>query len=193
MTMDEVVSSQQKASVQVVAFLRGINVGGAKKVPMSELIELYQGLGHRDCRTVLNSGNILFESEDVSLASLTSQLEIAFRDHFGFSSQHILRRLDDLKAMVASDPFANLAKDSSARLYVSFLPQPVESDLPLPFHSPKDGFSILACREGQVFTALTNPSAQTVKAMAFLEREFGKEITTRNWNTILKIVKAAHG
>ncbi len=96
----------------------------------------------------------------------------------------IVRPLVDLERLVASDPFRGVAITSETRLYVTFLSRPVKN--------PKtvDGnVRLIDVTAEEVLTAITlSPRWGTVELMAWLEKEFGTGLTTRNWNTITKIV-----
>ena len=66
-----------------VAFLRGINISGKNKVPMAELKKAFEELGFREVKTYLNSGNVIFSSDDENIGSLTSRIETMIKEQFG--------------------------------------------------------------------------------------------------------------
>ncbi len=173
--------------MQYVAFLRGINVGGNKKVPMAELRELCVSLGFTDVKTLLNSGNIVFECTGTTEQQLVSKIEDAIKRTFGFESKVIVRSMSHIGAIVEEDPFRETAIDSDTRLYVTFLRTSSENQLELPFQSDNGDFRILCGADREVFTLLNVKTARSVDAMKFIEQQYGKDVTTRNWNTILRI------
>ena len=171
-----------------VALLRGINIGPHKKVPMSELKELFQGLGFTGVTTLLNTGNVIFDSTKTSVRRLPD-IESTILERFGFpvSVQVHPRALFD--AIVEADPFRRVRVMPDTRLYVSFVGSSQKSGPSLP-HSSLDGALRVIAKEGAaVFSVLDLSKAGTPDAMAVLERAFGKDITTRNWNTVQKIVR----
>jgi uncharacterized protein (DUF1697 family) len=87
-----------------VALLRGINVGGGRKVPMAELRAVAQGLGLTRVRTLIASGNLVFES-DAPPAALEATLEAAVERHFGFPVDIMVRTAAQWSAAVAANPF----------------------------------------------------------------------------------------
>ena len=90
--------------------------------------------------------------------------------------------------MVASDPFKGITVMPRTRLYVTFLGERPKATLKIPYESPGRDFRILRLGDGALFSVLTlSPTHGTTDAMEILEKEFGKAITTRNWNTIGKI------
>ncbi len=170
-----------------IALLRGINVGGHKKVPMAELRSLYESLKFNHVTTLLNSGNVVFEARKTSEATLIKKIEEAFQKNFGFGSNIVLRTMSDIKQLIAMAPFKSIKVDKNVRLYVTFLGSTQKSSLKLPYTSPEKDFRILKKTDREVFSVLTVKTAKSVNAMAFIEEEFGRDVTTRNWNTIQKI------
>lgn len=174
--------------MQYVVFFRGINVGGHKKAPMADLKKMFSKMGFENIKTLLNSGNAVFKTQKTKPENLIGNIEENFQKTFGFESKIMLRTMEEIKALVDLKPFENIQVDKDTRLYVSFLPKATESNLELPYSSPNDDFKIIQKTEKEVFSYLNVKTARSVDAMAFLEKEYGKDITTRNWSTVLKIV-----
>jgi uncharacterized protein (DUF1697 family) len=170
-----------------VAFLRGINVGGNKKVPMAKLKSILEEFGFQNVRTLLASGNVTFEFKKVSLPSLTKKISATLEDAFGFTIPAIVRDAKEIEEIVNDDPFKDINVTKDTRLYVTFLTDEPKSKLRIPYSSPDKTFQILNIREKAIFSVVDLSKAGTTEAMAILEKEFGKNITTRNWNTIVKI------
>lgn len=173
--------------MRYITLLRGINVGGHKKVPMAELRELFGSWSFENAKTLLNSGNIAFDTKETGEEKLVREIETRFTKAFGFASKVMLRKIPDIKGLITLDPFKKITVDNDTRLYVTFLRKAAESRLKLPYTSEQNDFQIIGKTEREVFSVLTLKTARSVDAMAFLEKEFGKDITTRNWNTVLKI------
>ena len=102
-----------------VALLRGINVGGRKPVPMSELRALFECLGHRQVSTYVQSGNVVFRTDGEEPA-LVAGLESALRETFGFDATVVMRSGDELALVARTHPFAANEPDP-AKLHVFFL------------------------------------------------------------------------
>jgi uncharacterized protein (DUF1697 family) len=100
-----------------VALLRGINVGGGRKVPMAELRHVAEGLGLKQVRTFIASGNLLFESEAL-LADLETKLEAAVERHFGFPVDIMVRTAEAWSAAIAANPFGQEAEATPKFLYL---------------------------------------------------------------------------
>lgn len=102
-----------------VALLRGINVGGGRKVPMAELRAVAEGLGLKRVRTLIASGNLIFEGE-VS----EPKLEEAVQSHFGFSVDVMIRTAAQWSAYVAGNPFPHEAEAAPKFLHLFIGKQP---------------------------------------------------------------------
>lgn len=170
-----------------VALLRGINVGGHHKVPMPELCKLLTGMGFTNIVTLLNSGNVIFESTTPEIEDLERTLSQSLEKHFGFSIPVLLRKSDDILLIQTADPFKNINVTKDTRLYVSFLKNEPDVTITLPFILKDGSFQILNIQNKTVFSVLDLSVTQTTKGMDTLEQLFGKDITTRNWNTVTKI------
>lgn len=175
------------AVMQYIALLRGINVGGNKIVPMADLKKMLGKMGYKNVKTILASGNVLLEARETKAQKLAETIGKKFEETFGFNSHIIVRTAEQIKKLVESEPFKGITVTADTRLYITFLTEKPKSVLQIPYTSPDGGFQILAVNESEVCSVLTlSPKSDTVKSMAILEKEFGKNITTRNWNTVMK-------
>ncbi|MFN3298898.1 MAG: DUF1697 domain-containing protein [Sediminibacterium sp.] len=172
---------------KLVAFLRGINVGGHHKVPMADLKSILSNLGCENVKTILNSGNVLFETKKKNIAGLERIIESALWENFGFAIPVILIPQNQISELVNDDPFAKVEIHKNIRLYVSFLKEPSTTKLKLPYISNDKAFTIIGVRDKFIVSVLDITTSNTPKGMEDLEKLFGKNITTRNWNTIQKI------
>ncbi len=173
--------------MRYVAFLRGVNVGG-KTVRMAELKKLFESLGFGNVSTYKASGNVIFDS-DGSEATLTKKIENGLHKLIGKETRAILRPLDHLKGMVESEPFRGVEVTPETRLYVTFLPGRPSSKMK-DYESPDGDFRFRVSDEDIYSVLILSPKRGTVDLMGFIEKEFGSDITTRNWNTIVGIVQA---
>lgn len=169
-----------------VLFLRGINVGGHKKVSMAELKKILSDLGYNKIKTFLNSGNVVFEASG-KLKKIHSDINAKLAQSFDFEVNSILRNSKDVLAMATSQIFANTKLKKEIRLYVSFLAKKNNAKIKIPYVSPDKSFKILKVENLNIYSVLDLSKSKTTEAMAVLEREFGSDITTRNYNTIVKI------
>jgi uncharacterized protein (DUF1697 family) len=166
-----------------VAFLRGINVGG-KTMKMQELTQVLQRLGYTEVKTLLASGNIVFASEGKSALELVGEIEAAISEHFKFKVTVQVRDLAQIKQLVVENPFSDHKPSKDTHWYVTFLNTEIAT---LPIAPADSSFQLLSTHYNAIFSILDRTHTQTTDFMTYLDRQFGKQVTTRNWNTILKI------
>jgi len=178
--------------IKYVAFLRGINVGGHKAVKMEELKKAFEALGFENVKTLLASGNVLFEAPHASASTLAKKIESKLETAFGHEIGVLIRKIEELQRLAEANPFAGVKVTPQTRLYVTFLSEKPKSGLKIPYESPDKSFKIIRATGSEVCSVLTlSPNSRTVDLMSILEKEFGRKVTTRNWNTIEKILKAS--
>ena len=178
------ISGKQK----YVALLRGINVGGHHKVPMAQLKQEFQALGFTAIQTLLNSGNVVFEGDPVEEESLEKMLADHLSHSFEFPIPVLVRGVADIKNSIHAAPFKNIEVHKDIRLYVTFFKEIPAKTMDFPWVSDDGSFQILLVKNKMVFSVLDVSQTKSTDAMNVLEKIFGKQITTRNWNTLLKIV-----
>jgi uncharacterized protein (DUF1697 family) len=166
-----------------VAFLRGINVGGNKIIPMKELAALFEQVGFKNIKTILNSGNVVFEFKETSEKVIVKKIEKAIQDKYGFEITVQIRKLDDIKRLIEKNPFKDFKPDKDTHWYVTFLNN-FKGKLP---SAPRDSYKLLSIQYDALFTVMDRTKGQSTDIMAFLDKTFGKKVTTRNWNTLVKI------
>ena len=175
-----------EAMTRYVAFLRGINVGGHRPVKMADLAAAVARMGFEHVRTVQASGNVVFDSAGADPDAVAARVEAGLRETLGYSVGVLVRRATDLQALVDSDPFSAVSVTPATRLYVTFLSRPVKSRTEI---RPNDNVQVVDITEGEVLTAIELSAGWgTTELMTWLEKEFGGGLTTRNWNTIARIV-----
>ena len=172
-----------------VAFLRGINVGGHHKVSMAQLRQEMEVLHFKNVETVLNSGNIVFDATHGEPEKLEKALSLHLENVFGFPVPTLIRTAERIDSILRMDPFRDIMLTKDIRLYVSFLKKKIEIDLELPWTSEEGAYKIIAMKDNTILSVLDLSATKTPYAMNTLERYFGTDITTRNWNTIKRLEK----
>ncbi|HYW06004.1 MAG TPA: DUF1697 domain-containing protein [Longimicrobium sp.] len=167
-----------------VALLRGVSPSNCK---MPRLRECFEAAGFDEVRTVLSSGNVVFNARDSTWATLERQAEQAMLASLGHAFPTIVRPTEYLQELVASDPFAEFTLPPAAKRVVTFLRRPRSFDQELPIE--RDGATILKTADAEVFTAY-EPGPKGPVFMTLLERTFGKDITTRTLDTVKKCAVA---
>ncbi len=172
-----------------VALLRGINVGGNKIVPMFELKKVFGKIGLKNIKTLLASGNVVFEADSNKMDELQASISSAIEKAFKFPVPVLLRSFPDIQKLITLDPFKKITVTPQIRLYVTFLTEKARDKASSNYVSPDKSFKILSKTKSEVFSVLDLSVTGTPEAMGALEKEFGKDVTTRNWNTVVKIAK----
>ncbi len=167
-----------------VAFLRGVSPMNAK---MADLKKCFEKLGFKDVKTVLSSGNVVFTGAAKSESSLAKTLEVGMGKHLPRSFPVIVRKVDYLLALLKADPYSGFRISPKAKRVVTFLSEPHHGVLSLPIEL--DGAQILSVKSTEVFTAYV-PNERGPVFMTLIEKTFGKNVTTRTWDTIKKCTAA---
>ena len=145
-----------------VGFLRAVNVGGNRKVPMAKLRAVLTDAGYENVGTYIQSGNVFLDSPSRSKRKLRADLEALLEREFGFEIPVMLRTVGELETLVASKPFGRQVADDQTRLVVTFAPD----------------------REWCDVIPVVNGRWELPKGR--------KEGTGRFWHTLLKILDAAN-
>jgi uncharacterized protein (DUF1697 family) len=151
---------------------------------MTELRASFEAAGFTDVRTVLSSGNVVFDARTASPASLERKAEAAMKQRLGRSFLTIVRPVDALRSLVADDPYRGFHLPAHAKRIVTFVRGVAEPGIVLPIEV--DGARILCARGGEAFGAY-DPTPRGPVFIALIEKTFGDEATTRTWDTVRKV------
>jgi uncharacterized protein (DUF1697 family) len=163
------------------AFLRGVMPTNAK---MTDLRASFEAAGFTRVSTVLSSGNVLFDARAASAASLERRAEAAMEERLGRAFITIVRPVDVLRSLVADDPYRAFRLPSHAKRIVTFLRGPADPGVRLPIEV--EGARILLVRGGEALGAYVRTPRGPV-FMSLIEKTFGKDVTTRTWDTVRKV------
>ncbi len=165
------------------AFLRGVSPMNAK---MPELKRAFEAAGFADVRTVLSSGNVVFSAPPAPEAALERKAEAAMKKHLGHAFLTIVRSVDALRRMLAADPYKSFRLRPGSKRVVTFLRRKPKGRFGSPIEF--DGSCILLRRGGEVFSAYV-PNPRGPVFMTLIEKTLGKVVTTRTWETVMKVAK----
>lgn len=173
-----------------IALIRGINVGGKHMLPMELLRSLCEGLGLRDVRTLIQSGNVVFRCRGKS-AGLGARIEAAIEKRCGFRPSVVVREHDDVRRVLKASPFDDHDSLDLSHLLVMFLagePQRGAKQALGVINASPERFVL----DGRaVFLYYPNGIARPKVPMSAVEKAIGVSGTCRNWNTITKLVQMA--
>ena len=153
---------------------------------MPALKAAFEAAGFTDVKTVLGSGNVVFDARSTSEAALEQKAEAAMQKHLGHAFMTMIRPVDQLRKLLATDPYKPFRPSPKAKRIVTFLRQRPAAPVKLPVAA--DGARILALRDREVFTVYERTPKGPV-FMTLLQKTFGKEQTTRTWDTIAKVAR----
>jgi uncharacterized protein (DUF1697 family) len=169
-----------------VALLRGINVGGRRKVAMSDLRTSFEALGHTGVRTYIQSGNVVFGAKAGAPARVRSAIEQRLEHDFGFDIAVLLRTASELASARKRNPFG-------ADAYVTFLDDVPRRARLAAIDTTKYAPDEFAAHGREVFVRCPNGYGRTKINNTFFERTLGTKATTRNWKTVTTLYEWAAG
>ena len=152
--------------MKYVALLRGISPMNA---PAAKLRAVFESLGFDGVQSIISSGNVVFISSEIDMARLEGQISQALSNKLELDGTTIIRTSDQIQRLVDSAPFGSREHSRESYLTVTFLKNQLESG------------------KQEIFSVNDTTDTRTPDLMIKLEKEYGKAITTRTWNTVLKI------
>lgn len=176
-----------------IVLLRGINVGGHKKILMADLRNLFEDLGFTNVRTYIQTGNIIFDypAKDNNI-TLARKIEKKILNCYDFEVPVMVRTNEELNDIVNNNPYWKKKEISIDRLHLSLLEKTptVENldKLKAVDYSPDQYFILNKC----VYLYCTNPYHNSKLSNNYIENKLKTKATTRNWKTILKLLELSH-
>jgi uncharacterized protein (DUF1697 family) len=173
----------------IISMLRGVNVGGHNKIEMEALRALYESLKLRDAQTYVQSGNVIFRTDERDMSRLTNRIEDGIERKFGFRPDVILRTAAEMRDVVARNPFAKRRGIEPGKLLVSFL----ASD---PGEEGREKIRQMKCDpeemwiEGrEIYIYFPNGAGRSKLPWARLDKVLKTPVTGRNWNSVTKMME----
>jgi len=170
-----------------VALLRGINIAGHNKVAMADLRRLCEDIGLRDPRSLLNSGNLLFESGKRSTAQLERLLETEARKRLALETEFFVRTAEEWEAVIADNPFTQQARRDPGHLVVMILKDAVGPKEVASLQKAIAGPELVRGMGRHVYVTYPAGIGRSRLTSAVIDAKLGTRGTGRNWNTVLKI------
>ena len=170
-----------------LALLRGINVGGHKRVAMADLRELVTELGFVDARSLLQSGNLVFRGDGRTGAQLERALEAEAERRLALQTAFFVRTAEEWKAVVARNPFREQAERDPGRLLVMFLKDVPDAENVEALQTAITGPEVVRAEGRQAYIVYPSGIGRSRLTNALVEKVLGTRATGRNWNTVLKL------
>ena len=175
----------------IISILRGINVSGKNKIPMAELKLLYEKAGFKNVTTYIQSGNVVFSAKEETAKELEDKIKQLIFKKWGFAVPVIVRTVEEMQAVVNSNPFLKMKGIDLEKLHVTFL-----ADLPakeniekIKQYQYKPDEYIIDTRE--VYLSCPGGYGSTKLSNTFFESKLKVTATTRNWRTVNELVRIA--
>ena len=171
----------------LIALLRGINIGGNHPLPMKDLSALLEGMGMRDVRTYIQSGNVVFRCDLKNKAALAAKIGSAIEAQHGFAPQVLLLDAAELRKAIADNPYAEAEADpkSLSLLFLAEVPQHPDLKSMEAIKTASERFKLV----GKVFYLHAPEGFGRSKLAARAEKLLGVAASGRNWNTVCKLAE----
>jgi uncharacterized protein (DUF1697 family) len=172
----------------LVSMLRGVNVGGHKRLKMSELGKLYESLGFTDVRTYVQTGNVVFSHASQDTKNVARQIEKELRARLNLDITVFVKTPSELSNLVDRNPFK---KSEPSRVHVTFLstkPDKVPTDK---IESIRTEGEAIFIHDREVYLFTPNGYGRSKLSNSFFEKTLNLKATTRNWNTVKALLNMA--
>jgi uncharacterized protein (DUF1697 family) len=175
----------------VIAMLRGVNLGKQRRIDMKSLRELYVSQELQDVRTYVQSGNVVFRSGERNLAHLAARLERAFERGFGFRSDVFLRTSREMRDVVSRNPFSKRRDVDPSKLLVTFLGRDPGDAARAQVRAIETHPEVLYIDGREIYVYFPDGIGRSKRPWKAIDKALGTLGTTRNWNTVTKLLEMA--
>ncbi|MDD2531018.1 MAG: DUF1697 domain-containing protein [Bacteroidales bacterium] len=172
-----------------ISLLRGINIGGHKKIKMDSLRENFSSLGYSNIKTYIQSGNILFSSKEEDKTKLEKEISSMILDKYGFDVPVLVLNSEELNEVISNNPFANSTNHNKDFIHITFLSNEVKEFNFTEIDSKKESEDEYKIINKTVYLYLPKGYGNTKIHNNFLEKLLKTQATTRNWKTCLELLE----
>ncbi|MGK0364832.1 MAG: hypothetical protein ACI85O_001892 [Saprospiraceae bacterium] len=173
-----------------IALLRGINVGGKRKVLMADLRQLLEGNGFTDVKTYIQSGNVIFTlKEELDNLEIAKKIETVISDNYEFDVPVVVRTAEEWERAIKDSPFYEADMEDISQLHLTFLkekPTDENQEKTETYDYPPDKFII---KNTEIYILCLGKYHKTKLSNTFFEKKLKVSTTTRNWKTVLKLLE----
>jgi uncharacterized protein (DUF1697 family) len=179
--------SYEESPMKYVALLRGINVGGNNRIKMEQLRACFEAGGFQQVMTYIQSGNVIFESEDENRERLTREIEESLSQTFNYTARIVLRSYMEIQKVVKEAP-DDWNTRTDLRCNVAFIKEPVTAEEAWQEIPPKEGIDVVTLGHGVLYLS-TKLSGLTKSALGKLvSKKIYQDMTIRNYTTTQKLL-----
>jgi uncharacterized protein (DUF1697 family) len=175
----------------IVSMLRGVNLGPHNRVKMEDLRTLYASLKLREPQTYVQSGNVIFRTDEWDLIKLAKRLEVAIEKKFGFRTDVVLRSSAELRDVVARNPFAKRRGIEPNKLLVTFLTSDPSEEARVMVRAIKCAPDELFIEGREAYIYFPNGLGRPTLSWSMIPKTLKVSGTGRNWNSVTKMLELA--
>jgi len=176
--------------MKYVALLRGINVTGHHIIKMEDLRKYFESFQLKNVQTYIQSGNVVFDSSENNANTLTKKIESGLKKNLGYDVSVMLRTKTEMENVIENFPFKKLSEEKEKRVYIVFLSEePVEEKKQVLLSCPSDVESYEMIGREVFILCEDKGYGKTKFNNGFIEKKLSLSATTRNWNTVNKILE----
>jgi uncharacterized protein (DUF1697 family) len=175
----------------IISMLRGVNVGGHNVIKMEELRALYASLKLREVQTYVQSGNVIFKTDEQDVASLTKRVQGGVERKFGCTTDVICRTVAEMRDVIARNPFAKRRGIEPGKLLVDFLASDPGAEARANVLRIKIEPEELRIDGRELYIYFPNGQGQSKMSWAAVNKALGTPGTGRNWNSVVKMLEMA--
>jgi len=174
----------------IIAMLRGVNVGPHNRFSMDALRALFGSLKLRNAQTYLQSGNVVFASNERNLSALCKRIDDAFEKTFGFRAAVLLRTEAEMRKVIAKNPFAERKDIEPSKLLVTSLAEDLSPEAQKQLEAIKVGPEEIKAQARELYVYFPNGVGRS-KLPVMMDRVLKRSGTARNWNSVTKMLEMA--
>lgn len=167
-----------------IALIRGINVGGHKKILMTDLRLLFETMGFEQVTTYIQSGNVVFESKETS--DLSNKITQAIERKYGFIVPVLIKKASELRKILSKCPFSEEKRERSYFVLLQENPSKEKIESTKGFSNSNEEFHI---EEDCVYVYYSKGAGEAKMGNNFFEEKLKVNATARNYRTMLKLLE----
>ena len=171
-----------------IAFLRAVNVGGHNKIKMDDLKKIFVSLGYKNVKTLIQSGNVIFESSARDSKIITQKIEKKLQSSIGNDVKAFIRTEKEIEDIFNNIPFKNRKLDEDARIYIAFLYKQPDSRVKNLVKTLNNDHDTYFTGKKEIYCLIHKDKKRgSYFSILQLEKKLNHPLTTRSQTTILKI------
>ena len=172
-----------------IALLRGVNVGGHRKIKMVDLKELLNKMGFKDVATYIQSGNVVFKSSITKTSELEGKIKKGIAKTFSLDVPVLVKTHKELKSIFDKNPFTETSDIENKRIYFALLKEMPQPELITAFQKVKFQGELFVVAEDCVYLNYSIGAGKAKLNNNLIERKLKVSATARNYNTMVKLLE----